>query len=36
MDSHISKGNKNRTKEVTEKNLYIFEKYLNLFFPIRF
>ena len=27
MDSHISKGNNKRTKQVTEKKLYIFEKY---------
>jgi hypothetical protein len=39
MDSHISKGNKKRTKQVTEKKkLYIFEKYLqsSFFPPIRF
>ena len=32
MDSHISKGNKKRTKQVTGKKLYIFEKYLQSIF----
>ena len=37
MDSHISKGNKKRTKQVTEKNLYIFEKHLqSSFSPLGF
>ena len=37
MDSHISKSNKKRTKQVTEKKLYIFEKYLqSSFFPLGF
>ena len=37
MDSHISKGNKKRMKQVTEKKLYIFEKYLQSnFIPLGF
>jgi len=37
MDSHISKGNKKRTKQVTEKKLYIFEKHLQYSFsPLGF
>ena len=37
MDSHISKGNKKRTKQVTEKSL-IFSKstYSLVFFPLGF
>ena len=37
MDTHISKGNTKRTKQVTEKKLYIFEKYLQYSFsPLGF
>jgi hypothetical protein len=38
MDSHISKGNKRRTKQVTEKKNFIFSKstYSLVFPPLGF
>jgi hypothetical protein len=37
MDSHISKGNKKQLKQITEKKVYILEKYLqSSFFPLGF